>query len=198
MAPFLPVRAISRSQAVRVGRQTLKTGRTTYVDLGSQVESGGVKAGSPLPYSPFKELQNHLAIGAVIVVGALTNTANPWVLEGTGGVASATKAAEPEVAVTAGELYNRDTGQYVAFPELAAAKKKFTEEAGKSRIDIISVEEVGAKAPVYTEGVAAATGSEVAPATPEKSVLLATVAFLGKEGEPVKKEANVTQDVVRP
>ena len=35
MAPFLPVRAISRSQAVRIGGQTIKTNATTYVDLGN-------------------------------------------------------------------------------------------------------------------------------------------------------------------
>ena len=35
MAPFLPIRAISRSQAVRIGGQTIKTNATSYVDLGN-------------------------------------------------------------------------------------------------------------------------------------------------------------------
>ncbi len=35
MAPFLPVRAISRSQAVRIGGQTIKTNATSYVDFGN-------------------------------------------------------------------------------------------------------------------------------------------------------------------
>jgi hypothetical protein len=81
--------------------------------------------------------------------------------------------------------------------EFAGAKKKFTGTAGKSRIDIISVKEKGGEAAVYTAGVEAATGSEVAPATPANSVLIATIAFLGKEGEPTAKEANVTQIVTR-
>lgn len=197
MAPFLPVRAISRSQRVRIGGQTLKTGTTSYVDFGSQTETNGIKAGSTLPFSPFKELQNHLAIGAVIAVGGLTATNNVWVQAIAGGVTTATKAAEPEVETTAGELHNRETGAYFTFLALAGAKKKFTGVAGKSRIDIISVKEKGGEAAVYTEGVEAATGSEVAPATPANSVLIAEVAFIGKEGEPVAKVANVTNLVVR-
>ena len=35
MPPFLPIRAISRSQAVRIGGQTIKTNATSYVDLGN-------------------------------------------------------------------------------------------------------------------------------------------------------------------
>src|SRR5208282_3020072 len=97
MAPFLPIRAVSRSQTVRIGKTTVKTGTTTYVDVGSQTETGGIKAGSTLPYSPFKELQNHLAIGAVIVVGPLTFTASDWAVT-RGVVTTATKETEPEVA----------------------------------------------------------------------------------------------------
>ncbi len=35
MPPYLPIRAISRSQAVRIGGQTIKTNATSYVDLGN-------------------------------------------------------------------------------------------------------------------------------------------------------------------
>lgn len=35
MAPYLPIRALSRSQAVRIGGKTVKPNATTYVDLGS-------------------------------------------------------------------------------------------------------------------------------------------------------------------
>lgn len=35
MPPFIPIRAISRSQAIRIGGQTIKTNVTSYVDLGN-------------------------------------------------------------------------------------------------------------------------------------------------------------------
>src|ERR1019366_10420907 len=35
MGQFLPIRAISRSQAVRIGGQTIKTNATSYVDFGN-------------------------------------------------------------------------------------------------------------------------------------------------------------------
>lgn len=38
MPPFIPIRAISRSQAVRIGGQTIKTNATSYVDLGNLSE----------------------------------------------------------------------------------------------------------------------------------------------------------------
>ena len=174
MAPFLPVRATSRSQAVRIGKQTVKTGKTTYVDVGSQTETGGIKAGSTLPYSPFKELQNHLAIGAVFVVGGLTNSNSSEVVT-QGLVTSATKAAEPEVSTTAGEIRNRDTGVSVASAGFVAAKKKVA-AAGKERIDIITVnEKTGAT--TYTAGVAALEKAAKAPAIPAENLLIATITF---------------------
>jgi hypothetical protein len=191
MAPFLPVRAVNRSQRVRIGKQTVKVGTTTYVDLASTVETGGIPAGSSLPYSPFKELQNHVAIGAVIVVGPITASNNDWVEVGTGGVTTATKEAEPKVATTAGEVNNRATNAYFAFPELAAKKIKVA-AAGKERIDIVTVKEAGGSAPTITAGVAALKGAAVAPATPEKELLLATVKVTD-----VAEVATVTNVVVR-
>lgn len=178
MAPFLPVRAVSRSQGIRIGKQRVKTGTTTYVDLASQVETAGVKAGSSLPYSPFKELQNHLAIGAVFVAGPITGS-NSTVVVSQGLVTSATKEAEPEVATTAGEIRNRDTGKSVSSAGFVAAKKKVT-AAGKERIDIISVNKTTG-ATTYTAGTAALVGAAVAKATPAEDVLVSTITFTESE-----------------
>ena len=67
MAPFLPIRAANRSQGIRIGKKHIKTDVTTYIDLGDFAS-----------YPPvLKELQNHLSIGAVIVVGPLSNKPEP-------------------------------------------------------------------------------------------------------------------------
>ncbi len=180
MAPFLPVRAISRSQAVRIGKQTVKTGTTTYVDLASQVESGGVKAGSTLPYSPFKELQNHLAIGALIVVGALTATNTDYAYT-SGGVVTASAAEEFTLAVSAGTLQKRSAGEStVATEAYSKAKQATIATTGKERIDVVSVNPTTGVY-TFTEGVAAVTGKAVAPATPAEGLAVATVTTANKE-----------------
>jgi len=60
MALYLPIRPISRSQNVRIGGEHIKDVNTTYyVDI----SDGKTR----------RELQHHQAIGAVIVVGPLTD-----------------------------------------------------------------------------------------------------------------------------
>lgn len=188
MAPFIPVRAISRSQAVRIGKQTVKTGKTTYVDVGSQTETGGIKAGSKLPYSPFKELQNHLAIGAVIVVGPLTFTASDWAVQN-GVVTTATPATgkEATIAVTVGVLRQRSTGAETLVEIFSAAEKSTI--AGKERIDIITADESAEGAAKFKEGVAAVTGKAVQPQTTEQAKLAEYATKLAK-AEITQKEYN--------
>jgi hypothetical protein len=182
MAPFLPIRAISRSQAVRVAKQTIKTGTTSYVDLGSQTETNGIKAGSPLPFSPFKELQNHLAIGAVIVVGGLTFTNSDWaVSHGVLTTDTEEKAKEFEIVTTAGAAKQRSTGKEVEVAELKATKK-LSAEAGKERIDIVTVSETTKGAAKYIAGTAALVGAAVLPKTAKEleeahELLVAEVVF---------------------
>lgn len=198
MALYLPVRAVSRSQAVRIGKQTVKTGTTTYVDVSSQVETGGIKAGSTLPYSPFKELQNHLAIGAIIVVGPLTATNSDWVVD-SGGIVTVEKSEakkEPELAVSENQDRQRSTGKWVTSEKVEKLKLKVT-GATKERIDLVyAIVEGGEAGKVKAvEGVAAAKEAAVAPATPAKSIPLATVKQYNEEEI---KAANITDDRPRP
>lgn len=126
MAPFLPVRAISRSQKVRIGRGNnaeVLVDTTTYVDLAD----GQSK----------KDLQHHQAIGAVIVVGSLSaSNANVIV---TNGVTTDEGASNADMIVRtyAGDLLVRDTGARVSVAQtdttLSAA------DATNPRIDIIQV-----------------------------------------------------------
>lgn len=178
MAPFLPIRATSRSQGVRIGKQKVKTGTTTYVDLASQVETAGVKAGSTLPFSPFKELQNHLAIGAVFVAGPVTASNSDFVVVGNGVRGTATLL---KTAFTAGELYQRNTGTkvQVAAEEVTTTTGKNTEEV----IDLISVSTTTGKLKL-TGGVFAAEGKAIVPATPAGEIALATATNKNKAAAP--------------
>lgn len=188
MAPFLPIRATSRSQAVRIGKQTVKTGTTTYVDVGSQTESGGIKAGSSLPYSPFKELQNHLAIGAIIVVGPLSSSTSDWVettaLGGKVTVEKEKEETETELAVAAGEIVQRSTSTKVATEGKTKVKLK-EPTSKKERIDLVAVSETTGAIKV-TEGVAAAEKAAVAPALPAGEYLVATVTSIDQNKKAVK------------
>lgn len=174
MPPFLPIRAISRSQAVRVGGQTVKTESTTYVDLGANT----------VPYTPRKELRSHLALGAVVVVGALTGTNSDWVVD-SGGVVTAEKneaKAEAELAVSENQDRQRSTGTWVTSEALTKLKVK-NSVAGKERIDLIYAIVEGAEAGKVKllEGVAAVTGKAVAKETPAKAIAVATVKRVAEE-----------------
>lgn len=87
MAPFLPIRAANRSQGIRIGKKHITTDATTYIDLGD------FKAYPPV----LKELQSHLAIGAVIVVGPLSSKPEP---EPSGGKLSLTTELEEETSAS--------------------------------------------------------------------------------------------------
>lgn len=114
--PFLPVMSISRSQNVRIGSAQL--GVTGYRVPG---EIGDTVAGvTPLPFyvdisgtTSRRDLQNHMATGAVIVVGSLTNTSSPYFWS----AAPAVTANNPNVNVAAGtlvpRLYNAVIAGYV-------------------------------------------------------------------------------------
>jgi hypothetical protein len=187
MAPFLPIRAASRSQAVRIGGQTVKQGKTTYVDLAAATETGGHLAGSSRPYSPYKELQNHLAIGAIFVVGPLTQTASDWAVKN-GVVTTATLEGTEEeakgefaVATTAGAVQQRSTSAEVEVEALSVTKKK-SAASGKERIDIITASTTTKGAAKYTAGTAAVTGKAVVPKTTKEleeahELLVAEVVF---------------------
>jgi hypothetical protein len=173
MAPFIGVRAISRSQNVRINGQKVTESVTTYVDLNPAT------AGTfPRAYPPVKELRSHLALGALIVVVPLTYTASDWAVK-YGVQTTATKATEPEVAVTAGSVIQRSTGVETAVEALAAKKEKST-VASKERIDIITANESKVEKAAFKEGVAAPTGAAVQPETVEEEKLVEYAEKLAK------------------
>jgi len=189
MAPFLPIRATSRSQAVRIGKQTVKQGTTTYVDLAASVESSGHLAGSSLPYSPYKELQNHLAIGAVIVVGDLTASNSEFVEIGAATAGEVTVLAENEkefeIKVAAGEIKNRNTGVYQATEAKTNAKTKAAKKE-KEKIDRVEVK-TSTGAVKFTLGTEAAEGKAVAPAETAGYITVALITSINEEAEKAPK-----------
>lgn len=168
MALYLPVRPISRSQALRVGQPPsavyLKSQTTTYyVDI----SNGTVR----------RDLMHHLAIGAVVVVGALSaNNVDVDVASGAvvvaGTAANSVRVADPltttKTSGTAGELRVASTGVYVTIPVTDSIA--ITANAlGFTRTDLVVVDNATG---VGTIVVGTTLG--VAPATPAGKTGIAT------------------------
>lgn len=156
MAVYLPVRAISRSQGIRIGTQTVSPTATSYVDI----SDGKVR----------RDLNHHQAIGSVIVVGSLTANNSDSVVVTGGAVTNGTGLT---VNVSAGELRKRSDGTNVA----GAAATNFALTAAHAtldRTDLIHWDDTSG-AVGKTDGATAAAGTSVAPATPAGKVPLATV-----------------------
>jgi hypothetical protein len=182
MAPFLPVRAVSRSQRVRIGGVTIAAPKTsseegsvvngvlygtTYVDL-----NPSSTAGKPKAYPPLKELKNHLTLGAVIVVGPLTNS-NATVVIQSGYLVTNTKSKTPSLKVSSGVIENRSTGVYQF--NLETVEKTLAEAAaGKEIVTAVFVKESNGAVKIE-EGAEAAEGTAKAPVTPAGSFLISTV-----------------------
>lgn len=148
MPPYLPVQAVNRSQAVRIGTgataQELHPSVTTYVDLAN----GVVK----------RDLQRHSAVGAYIIVGALTNSNLDEVVT-TGATATVT-GSTLVVTVAAGELKKRSTGVFITVAggtaTLAAA------DASLDRTDLVWLN-AATGAVGWSKGILAAAATSVAP-----------------------------------
>lgn len=156
MAPFLPIRALNRSQQVRIGGTKVKTDTTTYVDLGDGKSR--------------RELGNHTALGAVIVVGTISNTNADVVV--VFGVNTDEGAANNDMVVRtyAGEIRNRATGTVIAV--VLSDTTLATAHATLDRIDLVVVDSTSG-AVTKVDGTAAA--SPVAPATPAGKTAIASV-----------------------
>lgn len=163
MALYLPVRAVSRSQQVRIGSQKLSATATSYVDISVTKTR--------------RELQNHQATGALITVGALTATnADSVVYSGcsvvAGTAANSIRLADPltttKTTGTAGELRVRSTGLFVTVPVTDSVL--ITANAlGFTRTDLVVVDN--------TTGVATivlGTLVGVTPATPAGKTAIAS------------------------
>jgi hypothetical protein len=146
MAAYLPIRAISRSQSVRVGSQKALVDSTIYVD----VTDGKVK----------RDLQHHAAIGAFLVVGPITEDTGDvivdWGLQTTQGVSG----ADLIITTEAGELVNRQTGDKVDVDSTDLTLSDA--DATNPRIDIVQVH-TGTGVVTKKDGTAAATPSQPAP-----------------------------------
>lgn len=142
MPPYLPVRALNRSQGLRFGKVgTTKPSATTttYVDLGDGEQR--------------RDLAHHATLGAIFPVGPLTNSnANVVVTTGAGFTAG---NALNNSTVAAGELKDRTTALYTAI--VANSGVTFTANAsGNPRIDLVVVDNVTGVVSVVA-GTAAAT-----------------------------------------
>lgn len=118
MATWIKVRAISRSQQIRIGKTRVERGTTVAVDL----EDGKTR----------RDLERHQALGAVITVAGITATAGDAVVSGA-VVDEGTNAADMAIRVTAGVLRKQSDGSEVT---IAAATPSVTAaDATNPRID---------------------------------------------------------------
>lgn len=155
---YLPIRALNRSQAVRIGRQRITATTTAYIDINDAKTR--------------KELAYHSSIGAIYVVGpASASNSNSRVVSG--GVVTAGTGLR--VLVSTGEIKNSSTGAYVvgAADPGSGGLALTTADGTNPRIDLV-VWDGTSGALSKVDGVAAAV--PVAPAVPAGKVPLATVA----------------------
>lgn len=159
MAEYIGVRALNRSSAIRIGGQRVTGTATTYVDISTATAR--------------KELAYHSSIGQLIVVGGLTNTNSPAVVQSGANVDQGASAADLIVNTNTGVIRNRNTGAGVAV--VLTETTLSTADATNPRFDLIQAN--------YTTGVVTkVTGtpavSPVLPATAEGNIALAKVEVL--------------------
>lgn len=163
MAVYLPIRALSRSQGVRIGNQRITTDTTAYVDI----SDGKTR----------RELQNHSALGSVIVVGPLSSSNSDVVVDSGYVVSEGTTNTNLTVGVTAGELRNRATGVSVAYAGSADSGATLAAADGTNpRVDLVVADNTsGAVSKVDGTATAGAnlTNKTGAPAVPAGKTKLA-------------------------
>lgn len=123
MAEYLPIRALNRSQNVRINKARVSSTTTSYVDLSDPVQR--------------KEFSRHSAIGAVFPVGPLSATNSEVVVQS--GASTDEGAANNDMIVRtyAGTIRNRSTGATVAVTQTDTTLS--TADATNERIDLIQV-----------------------------------------------------------
>lgn len=174
MPPYLPVLGLSRSQNIRLGRgpgNKLVRQFGTYgtSQLGSAPVPFYADLGDPLVR---QDLSHHTTLGAIIAVGPLTNNSSDWDVV-TGG--TVTPGTGLSVNVAAGTLVQRSTGNRVNFPGATNLATAAPGGAGTDWTYLIVVTDVANGVTSAVAGVAAPTGTSVAPSAPSNSTPLATV-----------------------
>lgn len=166
MAEYLPIRAINRSQNVRINKQRITSTATAYIDLSNATAK--------------REYQHHSAIGAVFIVGPITANNETYGIVNGGKV---TFAEALKVNVSEGTLRNRSTGVTVDIE--AKSKLALSAASGANpRIDIIEVK-IADGSVKKKDGTAAA--SPVAPEADEGYYVLAEI-LVPKEATEISAE----------
>jgi hypothetical protein len=123
MAEYLPIRALNRSQNIRIGGVRVTPTETAYVDI-STAQSR-------------KELNYHSSIGAIVVVGALSTTNSIAVITQGATTNQGSSATDLIVNTEPGTVKNRNNG--VAVSILLTETTIATADATNPRLDLIQV-----------------------------------------------------------
>lgn len=174
MAPFLPVLALSRSQNIRIGRSpnAVKVPELALGDAaGTNPQSGALAVPAYIDLGDGqsrRDLQHHMAIGALLTVGSISDTVTSDLFFAS-GVTPTASATNMTVSVSAGDLESRTYGNTLAVG--AQTVTLANADATNPRIDRLVVDEAGTVSVI--EGTPAAT--PVAPATPANKTSVGTV-----------------------
>lgn len=126
MAVYLPIRAVSRSQKIRIGQQQVTPDSTAYIDVSDQ--------------DMRRRLFHHSAIGAYVEVGPLTASNEKHRVVTGCTVTQGTTSADRSIRVLAGEI-RLDDGTYVT-----VAQQDVSVELGDpdlDRIDLVVLDDEG-------------------------------------------------------
>lgn len=165
MAQYLGVRAFNRSQAVRIGQQTVRSVTSTgalapitYIDLEDKVAR--------------KELAYHSAIGAVYACTEVQGHNYSLSINTGATIDQGSSASDLVLGIAAGEARD-DAGVYYTIGAASSAVTLATADATNPRIDLITMK-ISDRTIDKVTGTAAA--SPVVPSVPTGYIPLARVA----------------------
>lgn len=125
MAVYLPIRALNRSNNIRIDGQKIVPGVTAYIDI----SKGSVA----------KDFASHASIGQVYPVGPLTASNTDGVITTGAIVDQGASSADLILGISAGEVRSRSTGVHVAVAATTTAVTLSAADATNPRIDIVQV-----------------------------------------------------------
>lgn len=162
MALYLPIRAISRSQNVRVGGVKITRDTTSYVDISVATTR--------------RDLERFQALGALIIVGGFKANDESFAVWSGCKIDEGASAADRILGIQVGEL-RKDDGTYVTVAASTTAVTLAAADATFGRKDIVTINNAGTVA--FTTGTVLSANSAAAGATAPTAaagqLLLATV-----------------------
>ena len=164
MATYLPIRAFNRSQAVRIGGQSVSATANTYIDVDDAASR--------------KELAYHSAVGAVYPTGPLTDANKPYLI--TSGFATDTQSGSSPTnkiqTIASGVYVNRNNATVVSVSGAATSTNIALAASGYKRIDLVYLDTADNAFKITSGTPVLAAATATAPTATSTQIALFTVA----------------------